>query len=71
MGWGDYITKIAIPSVTANMLDRQGRLPYDYYGSHWEAEADRLGGVFRSNNNTPWPEDAYNSYWDLIKLFVN
>jgi RHS repeat-associated protein len=68
-GWGNYIVDIAVPSVTANILDRKGKLPYDYYGSAWEAEADRLGGVIRTKDNTPWPEGAYNSYWDLIKLF--
>ena len=39
-----------------------------YYGSPWEAEADRLGGVNREEYNTPWPEEAYILY-DLIKLF--
>ena len=69
MGVINYTTDIAIPSVTANLLDRMGKLPYDYYGSPWEAGADELGGVCRTYNNTPWPEDACDSYGDLIKLF--
>lgn len=69
MGMLTYISDVAIPSFTANMLDRFGKLPYDYYGSPWEAEADMLGGVNRMHNNTPWPKEAYSSYGDLIMLF--
>lgn len=69
MGFNDYLFDVAIPSVTANILQRQGKLPYDYYGSPWESEADRLGGVSRTSGNTPWPSGAYNSIWDLFKLF--
>ena len=68
-GWGEYITDVAVPSFTANMAHRTGNLPYDYYGSPWEAEADIKGGVKRNKDNTPWPEGSYDSYWDLIKLF--
>ena len=68
-GWCEYITDIAIPSFTANMLWRMGKLPYDYYGSPWESEADKKGGVQRYSNAKPWPAGSYNSYWDLIKLF--
>ena len=64
-----YIFDVLIPSVTINLLDRQGKLPYSYYGAPWEAEADALGGVIRTHDNTPWPEGAYTSYWDLLKLF--
>ena len=65
----DYTINVAMPSVTVNVLDRMDKLPYDYYGAPWEAEADMLGGVNRAYNNTPWPKGAYNSYFDLIKLF--
>ena len=44
-------------------------MKYDYYGAPWEAEADMLGGVNRTSENTPWPTGAYGSYWDLIKMF--
>lgn len=71
MGIGKYITDVAIPSVTANILQRKGKLPYDYYGSIWESEADRFGGVNRTTDGTPWPEGSYNSYWDLIQLFFD
>lgn len=64
-----YTTEVAIPSITINILDRKGKLKYDYYGAPWEAEADMLGGVNRTSNNTPWPAGVYNSYWDLIKMF--
>ena len=69
LGWGSYISEVALPSLTANILDRWGKLPYDYYGSPWESEADQLGGVIRQKDNTPWPKGAYNSYGDLIKMF--
>ena len=68
-GWRKFIVDVVIPSVTINLLDRQGKLPYSYYGAPWEAEADALGGVRRTQDNTPWPEGAYKSYWDLLKLF--
>lgn len=69
MGLVKYTVDVAIPSLTANILDRLDKLPYSYYGAPWEAGADYLGGVNRTTNNAPWPEDAYHSYWDLIKLF--
>ena len=64
-----YISDVLIPSVTINLLDRLEKLPYSYYGAPWEAEADALGEVIRTYDNTPWPEGAYTSYWDLLKLF--
>lgn len=64
-----YTLEVAIPSVTINILHRMDKLPYDYYGAPWEAEADALGGVERNTENTPWPEGAYRSYWDLILMF--
>ena len=64
-----YTINVAIPSVTANILDRMEKLPYDYYGAPWEAEANIYGGVNRFWDNDPWPNGAYNSYIDLIKLF--
>lgn len=69
MGIIDYTAKVAIPSITINILDRIDKLPYDYYGAPWEAAADQLGGVNRTYNNTPWPEGAYNSYFDLVRMF--
>ena len=68
-GLGAFIIDVAVPSITINILDRQGKLDYDYYGAPWEAEADALGGVNRTSGNTPWPADAYDSYWDLLKMF--
>ena len=67
----DFTVNIAIPSLTANILGKMGKLPYDYYGSPWEAEADSLGGVSRKTHNTPWTSEEYSSYWDLIKMFFS
>lgn len=64
-----YIIHIAIPSLTANLLERMNKLPYDYYGSPWEAGADQYGEVDRKNHNKPWPQNVCNSYKNLIKLF--
>ena len=69
MGFFKYIARVAIPSLSANMLYKMKKLPYDYYGSPWEMEADILGGVGRTYDNTPWPDGAYSSYGDLFKLF--
>jgi len=70
MGVGSYIVDVAVPSVAINILDRQGKLPYDYYSYPWEAEANKLG---ESSLSQCWkaslPQGAYNSFWDLIPLF--
>ena len=67
----NYFTDIAIPSITANVLHRLGKLQYDYYTSPWESEADALGGVnnrARIHENS-WEDGGYNSYFDLIKHY--
>ena len=70
-GMGKYITDVVIPSVTINLLDRKGKLPYDYYSYPCEAEANELGGSSLSQiGKPPLPEGEY-SYWDLIKLFFD
>lgn len=69
LGFFKYLVRIAVPSITANLLNKMKKLPYDYYGSPWESSADFLGGVIRKNGAVPWPEDAYKSYKDLLKLF--
>lgn len=70
MGLRNYIENVAIPSVTINILDRQGKLPYDYYSYPWEAEANELGGATLSQSWKPeLPQNGYTSYWDLIRLF--
>ena len=66
-----YVSEVAIPSITINILDRIGRLRYDDYGAPWEADADRRGGVVRTTWNTPWPDGAYNSHDDLFKMFFD
>ena len=70
MGVDNYVIDVAIPSVTINILDRMGKLTYDYYSYPWEAEANRLGGSHLSQKSkSPLPHGEYNSYWDLIRLF--
>ena len=69
MGVVKYITNVAIPSVTINILDRQGKLPYDYYSYPWEAEANKLGGTALTDSNPPLPKGGYTSYWSLVLLF--
>lgn len=70
MGAGSYIFDVVIPSVTINILDRKGKLPYDYFSYPWEAEANKLGGATLSQGWKPlFPQGEYMSYWDLIQLF--
>ena len=72
MGIGNYTINVAIPSITINILDRNEKLPYDYYTYPWEAEANKLGGATLSQSyKPPLPQGGYNSYWDLIKLFFD
>lgn len=68
-GWFRYIKEIVLYSVTENLLYRKGKLPYDYYGSPWEAEADRLGGVENCTECTPWPSWLSGSYKEMLRLF--
>ena len=63
-----YLKKVFVPSVTTNIMNRLGYLPYDYYGSPWEAEADRLGQVIRKKPAVLWPEEAGKSFKDLMKM---
>jgi len=65
-----YTVDIVAPSVTAYALNEIGNLPFDYYSSPWEAEADVLGGVSRGTFDRPWTE-KYSTVWDLIPLFVS
>lgn len=70
MGKAKYIVNVVIPSITINLLDRQDKLPYDYYSYPWEAEANALGNVILTQDGKdPLPQGGYTSYWDLIQLF--
>ncbi|MBQ4594130.1 MAG: RHS repeat-associated core domain-containing protein, partial [Akkermansia sp.] len=72
MGWKDYIGQVAIPSLTINILDRMGNLPYNYYTYPWEATADNFGGVKnRRYYAPPLPAGESPSYFDLFKLFFD
>ena len=62
MGLIRYIYKVAIPSVIANKMQDHG-LPFDYYSSPWESEADYYGGATRQTFKDPWTEeDGYIKY---------
>ena len=70
MGLIKYVGDVVIPSVTINILDRNGKLPYDYFSYPWEAEAIQLGGSSLSQSWKPaLQQGEYTSYWDLIQLF--
>lgn len=58
-GFFRYIREVAIPSVTCYRLDKKRALPFSYYGSPWEREADLAGGVNR--NDALWPMYAPSS----------
>ena len=63
-----YTFDIALPSVTAFFLNELDKLPYDYFTSPWEREADILGGAKRFEREDPWTEeDGY--FPELFKLF--
>ncbi|MBQ7362814.1 MAG: RHS repeat-associated core domain-containing protein [Clostridia bacterium] len=63
MGIFDYTKNVAIPSVTANIAQRIGKLPFDYYSSPWESEADYYGGVTNRSFKDPWTQqDGYHRY---------
>jgi len=66
----NYTLDVAVPSVTINLLNRMGKLPYDYYTYLWEAEADALGGVTSRDIGKVLPEDADTSFGGLLKLFL-
>ena len=64
---GKYIVGVAIPSITINMLDDNGKLHYDYYSYPWEAEANILGGANVSQSQKPaLPQNRYKFYQDLL-----
>ena len=73
MGVIKYLDKVAIPSVTAYNLDKKGKLPYDYYSSPWEAEANTYGGAkFTPTKSKKWTErDGYYDLWDLIQSIID
>ena len=62
MGPVNYALKVALPSVTCNLLDRADLLPYGYYSSPWEYEADMKGGVKRGN---------YDSWASTVNIFYS
>ena len=62
-----YTFTIAIPSVVCNLLDRADMLPWTYYSSPWEYEADMLGEVSRSDYAS-WASKVSSiySYYSLL-----
>ncbi|GEM_PF-6075225 len=67
LGFWRYLRRVAFPSLTANLLARLHKLPFDYYSSKWEHEADIFGGVKRGLRMQPEPR--YDSFCGLIPLF--
>ena len=55
MGVLNYINDVALPSVTAWVVETIYKLPFDYHSSPWESEADNYGGVNRNHSEVrPW-----------------
>ena len=69
MGIKDYTLNVALPSFVASWAHAFGMLPYDYYTSPWESEADSHGGVIReTSDQRAWmPSDGYYDY--LLNIF--
>ena len=68
MGYVDYTLNVALPSVVAWFINEQGKLPFNYFSSPWEAGADSRVGITRGSFTDPWqPSDGYYRY--LIELF--
>ena len=70
-GLFSYTSTVAIPSVICNILDRADLLSWTYYSSPWEYEADKFGGVTRSNYS-PWASgisSCYSYFSFTIKVF--
>ena len=67
-----FTGEVAIPSLLINILSRQDKLPYDYYSYPFEAEANKLAGIYLTDGKRPTlPQGGYSSIWDLIVLFFN
>ena len=68
IGFFRFFVKVAIPSVTGNLLHRMGRLSTaEYYGLPWEHEADEYGGVIRSA--VILRQGTWVTYKSLVKRF--
>ena len=70
LGLQDYLLLVAIPSVTANILDRMRILPYDYYSSPWEYEADLAGGVVSQELQYNLKSRDYESWAGTVNSFI-
>ncbi len=66
LGFFRYVRRVALPSVTENLLDRMGKLPLPYYGSPWEREADELGKACALT--APWRNGAPTRFRELFPL---
>ena len=72
-GFLSYTWTIAIPSLTCNLLDRAKLLPWTYYSSPWEYEADQFGGVTRMNYAS-WASEVsagYSYFSTAIEMIGN
>ena len=69
LGFKQYLTEIAIPSIVAWGVRENGLLPFEYYSSPWESEANSYGGVKLSDSRRrSWTEadGKYNYLLDLL-----
>lgn len=62
LGLFDFTVQVAIPSITCNLVDRANKLPYKYYNSPWEYQADIYGDVIRENYYTEWAGSVGETY---------
>ena len=68
MGFFRFVARVAIPSLTGNILHRMGRLTSaEYYGLPWEHEADEYGGVMRGS--VILREGTWKTYKTIFKRF--
>lgn len=69
LGLSRYVLEVFLPSAIANVLVERKKVlsSLSYYGSPWEHEADVLGGVNRTGDNEPWPEEICRIYWNIRK----
>lgn len=71
MGLVDYMSYVGIPSFVANKIEANGNLPYNYYNSPWEYEADVQGGVVDLNKITTISTRQYEAWAEKVNDIYN
>ena len=69
MGAWDYLINVGVPSLTGFIMYKKNKLPYSYFTSPWEAQADEYGKVPSRDRDTsnPWTDSI--GYYGLKDLF--